>query len=233
MKRLAWLGAMLALCAASVGWAADDWQMWNDYAIKVPVIKNKVDMNGIFDTRFRNDMDEFYRYHFYVGPDYYPWKWLTLGFQYGNVQQKPVGGDFQTEHRFMWFVTPKFTLADLGLKDNPLGGFKFNIQNRLEWRHRDFYNLKNTWRYRLYPKVSYPVFKRDNLEISPYVGDAFYFPMERSIAFNENRLYNGLVFKLYKHLSLDFYYMNDNTRSGRGGDWTGANVLGSVVTYEF
>ena len=102
---------LLLSCSATALLADDDWQMWNDYAIKYPLIKNKVDMNGIFDTRFRNDMDEFFRYHFYVGPDYYPWKWLLLGFQYGNVEQKPAGGDFQTEHRFMWFVTPKFSLG--------------------------------------------------------------------------------------------------------------------------
>jgi len=224
---------LLLFCSATALLADDDWQMWNDYAIKYPLIKNKVDMNGIFDTRFRNDMDEFFRYHFYVGPDYYPWKWLTLGFQYGNVEQKPAGGDFQTEHRFMYFVTPKFTLGDLGIKNSFLSDFKFTLQNRLEWRYRYYYVFKNTWRYRFYPKISYPVFKSKYLEISPYVGDALYFPLEDSIAFNENRLYNGVVFKLCKHLSLDFYYMRQATRTGRGGDWTGNNVIGTIATYEF
>jgi hypothetical protein len=233
MKMRLWYGVVLALCAGSVAWGADDWQMWNTYSFKLPVIKKRVDLNGIFETRFRDDMNEFFRYHFYVGPDYYPFKWLTLGFQYGNVQQKPVGGDFQTEHRFMYFVTPKFTLADLGLKDSPLSDFRFNLQNRLEWRHRSFYAFTNTWRYRFYPKLSYPVFKSEKLDISPYVGDAFYFPLEDNIAFNENRLYGGLTFKLYKQLGLDFYYMRQATRSGRGGDWTGNNVIGTAVSYDF
>jgi len=221
------------LCAASSARAADDWQMWNDFALKVPLIKDKLDLNGIYDMRFRDDMDEFYRYHFYVGPDYYPYKWLTLGLQYGNVQQKPVDVDFQTEHRFMYFVTPKFTLGDVGLEKPVLKDLKFTLQNRLEWRIRHYAAFEDTWRYRFYPKISYPVYKGEKLDVSPYVGDAFYFPLDDGIYFNENRLYSGLVFKLYKHLSFDFYYMYDNTRPGRGGDWTGANVLGSMVTYEF
>ncbi|MEI6632205.1 MAG: DUF2490 domain-containing protein [Chlamydiota bacterium] len=226
-------GMLCLLCAASSARGADDWMMWNDFAVKVPLIKDTLDLNGIYDMRFRDDMDEFYRYHFYVGPDYYPWKWLTLGLQYGNVQQKPEGGDFQTEHRFMGFVTPKFTLGDIGLEKPVLKDLKFTLQNRLEWRIRHYAAFKDTWRYRFYPKLSYPIYKGEKLDVSPYVGDAFYFPLEDSIYFNENRIYSGLVFKLYKHLSLDFYYMYDDTRKGRGGDWTGGNVLGSVVTYEF
>lgn len=226
-------GILCLLCASASAQEQGDWQMWNDFALKVPLIKDRLDLNGIYDMRFRDDVDEFYRYHFYVGPDYYPWKWLTLGLQYGNVQQKPEGGEFQTEHRFMYFVTPKFSLGDVGIDAPVAKDLKLTLQNRLEWRHRSYADFVDTWRYRFYPKVSYPIYKGGKLDVSPYVGDAFYFPLEDSIYFNENRIYSGLVFKLYKHLSLDFYYMYDVTRKGRGGDWNCANVLGSVATYEF
>lgn len=233
MKRLVWRGAALALCAASAAWATDDWQMWNTYAFKLPVIEKKVDLNGIFESRFRNDMDEFYRYHFYVGPDYYPYKWLTLGIQYANIQQKPEGGDFETEHRIMYFVTPKAKLSDFCMKESRLGDFSLSVQNRLDQRIRFYADHTYTWRYRLYPKLSYPVYKGEKLEVAPYAADAFYFPFEDSISFNENRLYGGLGFKLRKWLGLDLYYMWRTTRSGRGGPWTGNDVVGTSVCYNF
>jgi len=231
MKRLV-CGAMLALCAASVGWGADDWMMWNTYSFKLPVIKKKVDLNGIFETRFRDDMDEFFRYHFYVGPDYYPWKWLTLGIQYGNIQSGDPG-DFKTEHRIMYFVTPKVKLSDFCLEKLPLGDLNLSVQNRLDQRIRFYADHTCTWRYRFYPKLSYPVFKRKKLEIAPYVGDAFYFDFTNNIAFNQNRVYSGLTFKLFEYLNLDFYYMRYAERSGRGGDWTCSNVVGTGVAYNF
>lgn len=233
MRRAIACGTLCLLCVCTTARANDDWRMWNDFALKVPLIKGRLDLNGIYDMRFRDDMDEFYRYHFYVGPDYHACKWLTLGLQYGNIQQKPEDGEFQTEHRFMYFVTPKFSLGDVGLDRPVVKEFKLTLQNRLEWRIRHYAAHEDTWRYRLYPKLSYPLYKGEKLDISPYVGDAFYFPLDDSIYFNENRIYSGLVFRLCTHLSLDFYYMYDSTRSGRGGEWTGANVLGSVATYEF
>ena len=233
MKGLVWCGAMLALCAASIALAADDWQMWNTYAFKLPVIKKKVDLNGIFETRFRDDMDEFYRYHFYVGPDYYPWKWLTLGIQYGNIQQKPEGGDFETEHRIMYFVTPKAQLSDFCMKGARLWDFSLSVHNWLYY----FIVLCSyeiyTWRYKLYPKLSYPVYKGEKFEIAPYAADAFYFPLEDGISFNDNRVYGGLGFKLCEWLGLDFYYMWRVTRPGRGGDWTGHDTVGTSVCYNF
>lgn len=224
---------LCVFCACAAARAEDDWMLWNDFGVKVPLIKDKVDLNGSFDMRYRDDMNEFYRHHYYVGPDYYPWKWLTLGLQYGNVQQKPEGGDFQTEHRFMGFVTPKFKLGDIGLDKPVLKDLGLTLQNRLEWRYRHYAAHENTWRYRFFPKISYPIYKAENLTVSPYVGDAFYFPLENNISFNENRIYSGLVFKLYTHTSLDLFYMYDDTRKGRGGDWTGGNVIGSNVVYAF
>jgi len=232
MKRLAWCGAVLALCAASVGWGADDWRMWNTYSFKLPVIKKKVDLNGIFETRFRDDMDEFYHYHFYVGPDYYPWRWLILGMQYGNIQEGEPG-EFNTEHRLMFFVTPKFKLADLGVDKFALGNLSLNLQNRLDLRIRYYKDHVYTWRYRFYPKLSYPVFKSEKLTISPYVANAFYFDLTNNIAFNQNRVYGGLSFQFSKHLSFDWYYMRLAERSGRGGNWTGSNVCGTAVAYNF
>lgn len=231
MSRLLWCVALsIALTSGAI--AADDWNMWNKYSFKLPVIKKKLDLNGVFETRFREDMDELYRYNFYVGPDYHLYKWLTLGWQYGNVQEGEPG-EFHTEHRFMHFVTPKFKLRDFGVDRYGLGDFSLNLENRLDWRIRQKATFQNTWRYRFYPKLSYPVYKRERLEVAPYVADAFYFDFTDGIGFNQNRIYGGLTFKLFKHLNLDMYYMRLATRKGAGGDWTGGHVIGTGVGYNF
>lgn len=233
MRRRLGCSVLLLLCSASILSAADDWQMWNTYGFKLPVFKKKAALVGSMDTRFRDDMDEFFRYHFYIGPDYYPWKWLTLGIQYGNIQQKPVGGEFQTEHRIMYFVTPKFSLADVGVEKYGLGDFNLNLQNRLDQRIRHYADHTYTWRYRFYPKLSYPVYKNKYVTVSPYVADAFYFDFTDGIAFNTNRIYGGWNFKVFDHIGLDLYYMRLAERSGRGGPWTCSNVVGTGVNYEF
>ncbi|MDD5557087.1 MAG: DUF2490 domain-containing protein [bacterium] len=225
-------GAALLLCAAPAARAADDWNMWNSYAFKLPVVERRLDLRGSFETRFRDDMDEFFRYHFYIGPDYHPSRWLTLGWQYGNVQEG-APGDFHTEHRFMHFLTPKFKGKDVGLKDTPLGDLSVSLQNRLEWRIRHHKDHLHTWRYRFYPKVSYPVYKGERVEVSPYVADAFYFDLADGAAYNQNRVYGGLSFRILGRVDLDLYYMRLATRSGAGGDWTGGHILGSGITYTF
>ncbi|MCX6357939.1 MAG: DUF2490 domain-containing protein [Candidatus Aureabacteria bacterium] len=225
--------AILLACAALPALGADDWQMWNTYGFKLPVIKKKLDLNYSMDTRFRDDMDEFFRYHFYIGPDYHMRKWLTLGIQYGNIQQKPVDGEFQTEHRIMYFVTPKFKLADLGIERYGLGDLNISFQNRLDQRIRHYADHTYTWRYRIYPKLSYPVYTCKYITVSPYVADAFYFDFTDNIAFSMNRLYSGLNFKVFGQIGIDFYYMRLAERSGRGGPWNGSNVLGTGLAYEF
>ncbi len=232
MKRWILLGLALTFIVPSMTMAADDWQMWNDYKFSLPLIEKKLFLKGTFTTRFRDDLDEFFRYHFYIGPDYKPFKWLTLGYHYGNIQSGNPG-DFHTEHRFMHYVTPKFSFSDIGLDKYYLGPLTLTLQNRLEWRIRYHATYKNTWRYRIYPKISYPIYKTEKLTISPYTGNAFYFDFTNNIAFNQNRIYGGLSFNLFKHVGLDLYYMRMVSRSGSGGDWTGAHVIGTGVAYNF
>ena len=218
--------------AHSWAMAADDWETWNNYSFKLPPIKKNLCLKGAFETRFRDDLDEFYRYQFEMGPDYKLFTWLTLGFYYRIIEEGDPG-EFQTEHRFIQQVTPEFGLKDIGIDRYRLGPLKISLQNRLEWRIRHYKDHVQTWRYRFYPKVSYPVFKTEKLTISPYVGNAFYFDFTNNVAFNQNRLYNGLSFKMFKHVVLDLYYMRLAKRSGRGGDWDGSHVIGTGLGYVF
>ena len=232
MKRSLLFGLILSLALCSAAGAADDWQMWNKYQFKLPVIKNKLFLKGTFETRFRDDVDEFYRYHFYIGPYYKLYKWLTVGCEYGNIQSGDPG-DFHTENRLMYYVTPKFSMSDLGVDKWLLGPLTLTLQNRVDWRIRYYTSHVNTWRYRIYPKFSYPVLKTEKLTISPYVGDAFYFDFTNGIGYNQNRIYGGLGFTLFKDVGLNLYYMRLTTRSGNGGDWTGSHIIGTGAAYDF
>ncbi|HOE27055.1 MAG: DUF2490 domain-containing protein [Candidatus Aureabacteria bacterium] len=225
-------GAAAILAVRATVCAGDDWKMWNKYAFKLPLVKKKADLNASFETRFREDIDEFYRYQFYMGPDYHLYPWLTLGWQYGNIQEGEPG-EFRTEHRFMHFVTPRFKLRDLGIERHGLGDLACTLENRLDWRIRPHKAHRNSWQYRIYPKISYPIVKRERFQISPFVADAFYFDLADGIAYRQNRIYGGLSFKLLAHLNLDVYYMRLAERAGRGGDWDGGHVIGTGVSYAF
>ena len=232
MKRVLLYGLALSLGLCSAAGAADDWQMWNTYNFRLPVIEKKLFLKGAFETRFRDDLDEFYRYQFEMGPDYKPFKWLTLSLYYRIIQEGDPG-DFHTEHRIIPQVTPKFMLSDFGIDRYYLGPLTLSLQNRLEWRIRHYQSHVNTWRYRFYPKLSYPVFKTEKLTLSPYVGNAFYFDFTNGVGYNQNRLYCGLSFNLFKQVGLNLYYMRLAKRSGNGGDWTGSHVIGTGVGYDF
>lgn len=232
MKRVVAVALMTVFGVAGRVSASDDNHLWNKYTFKLPLAGKKLSLNGAFETRFREDMNEFFRYHFYIGPDYKPCKWLTLGMQYGNIQSGDPG-DFTTEHRFMYFVTPKFSLSDLGMDACRLGPLTLTLQNRLDWRIRENRDHVHTWRYRIYPKLSYPLITTENYTISPYVGNACYFDFTDNTAFNQNRTYAGFSAKIHDHVSLNLYYMRLNTRSGSGGSWTGANIFGTGLGYEF
>jgi hypothetical protein len=157
---------------------------------------------------------------------------LTVGLQYGNIQEGDPG-DFHTEHRFMYFITPKFKLSDLGMERWKLGPTTVTLENRLDWRIRHYKPHVQTWRYRFKPELAYPVYNTEKLTVSPYVSDAFYFDFTDGIGFNQNRIYGGLKLALLKHIKLGFYYMRKLDRSGNGGPWTGTNVLGTSAGYDF
>lgn len=232
MKRAVITSLILASVLCSAAPAADDWKLWNKYKINYSVIPKKLIMHGVFETRFREDVDEFYRYHFYVGPEYYLYKWLSVGAVYGNIQTG-LPGDFHTEHRFMYFVTPKFTMKDLGIDGYGLGPLKLSVPNRVDWRIRHHRDHVMTWRYVITPKLSYPVIKTEKFTLSPYVANRWYFDLTDGIGYNQNRIYAGLAFKLYKHVGLDTYYMRLASRSGNGGDWTGSHVIGTGLAFNF
>ena len=231
MKKLIICG-LACLIAAPTAARADDWGTWNDYAFRLPVIKKRLSLKGSFQTRFRDNLDEFYYYHFYVGPEYKPLKWLMLSVQYANVQSGEPG-DFHTEHRPMLFVTPRFSLAELGVEDNRLGPLTFQFENQLWWRIRNFAIHKQTWRYSIYPLITYPVLKTEKLTLSPYAGNNFFFNLDNNIGYNENRLYGGFTVRFFEKVVINLYYMRLAFRPGRGGDWAGSNVIGTGMLLDF
>lgn len=76
---------MLLCSTCSVAWGGDSWDMWNAYFVNVPLLeKEGLSWFTLFETRFRDDITDFYRYHFYLGPVYKTWQVLTL-YEHVNV----------------------------------------------------------------------------------------------------------------------------------------------------
>ena len=222
---------VLATPLAAMG--ADDWGTWNDYALRLSIIEEKLYLRGSFQTRFRDDLNEFFYYHFYFGPEYKPLKWLTLSAQYGNVTSG-APGDFHTEHRPMFFVTPSFSLADLGIdREGPLGPLNLQLQNSLWWRIRPYAAHEQTWRYSIFPTLSYPILRTEKLVVSPYVGNDFYCDFTNGMTYDENRLYGGCRFRLFKKVVLNLFYMRRSLRPWSGGEWTGSHIIGTGLLLEF
>ena len=233
MRKIFICGIAFFLGAPLAAGGADDWGTWNDYAFRVPIKKEKLYLKSSFQTRFRKDLDEFYYYHFYFGPEYKPLKWLMLSAQYANVNSGPPG-DFRTEHRPMFFVTPSFSMADLGVdKNGYLGPLTLQLQNQLWWRIRPYAAHTQTWRYSIFPTLSYPVLKTEKLTISPYAGNDFYYDLTNNIGYNENRLYGGFRVRLFKKVVVNLFYMRRAFRPGRGGDWDGSHVVGTGLLLDF
>jgi hypothetical protein len=106
-------------------------------------------------------------------------------------------------------------------------GCSISDRNRFEYRFIE--DGSDHWRYRNYVTVKFPL-KITRYEIQPYVADEFLVNM-RIEQLNENRLYQGFVFKITKNCSADIYYMWKRTKSS--GKWNSTDVMGTRLTFSF
>lgn len=112
------------------------------------------------------------------------------------------------------------------------GTFKFNIckfsfidRNRFEYKIREAGT--DFWKYRNLLTIKFPC-KFTSLEIQPYIADELH--VDEVVS--ENRSYAGFTFKITKELGADIYYMQKRNRQS-GGNWIGANVIGTRLKLDF
>ncbi len=220
---------LLLLLSCATFARADEWRLWNSYDVKFPLIKDKIYWDTYLETRWGDDVSRLDNYRFYLGPEFKVNKWLDVATKYGIVEK--WSDEWNTEHRFMLYATPKCKLSYFGVDKFGLGDLSIKLGNRLAWRITHYADHTYTWRYRFFPTISYPLIKTEKLTLSPYVSNYFYFNLANGIEYQYNRTYAGVSLKLLKHVALKFYYMRLYTKSA--GEWIPSNVVGTSVGYAF
>ena len=207
---------------------------WNAYSVNFPLLKkHKLYWYTRFETRFSEDITYFYRYQVYLGPEYTPLRYLYLSLKYGFIEESFNNKPFQTENRLMLYITPQCKLADLDVNIWGLGKLKFEVENRFDFRIRAYKTDPYSWRYRVYPKISYPFHISKNLTLSPVVKQAFYFKLREGGFFSQGRTYGGVSAKIYRRLNVTLYYMRLIERPSPRGHWAGLNIIGTSIGYKF
>ncbi len=169
------------------------------------------------EFRFGDDMRDFYYQHSDFGFTYSGLaKWLELGANYREVYEKK-GTVWMQENRPHLTANFKFKLHDV------------DFSNRARFEYRDKEDADDYWRYRDKATAKFPV-KVTRFEIQPYTADEIFYDFDKK-ELNENWLYGGLTFKIFKQLSGETYYMWQKKNST--GDWINVNVLGAKLKADF
>lgn len=143
--------------------------------------------------------------------------WIDLGFNFKEVFIEEDDGHWSCENRPHLNVTVK----------GPLGGLDVSNKSRIEYRDRE--DKEDLWRYVNNLKVRLP-FELTRFKFRPYVGDLIFLNMEGH-AFDRNRIYSGVSFKLSKNLESELYYLWQLSESG--DHWEDTNVLGLQLKISF
>jgi len=230
------LAALLMLLACSGGWATEPSEMWNTYSVDFPLLKDRsVYWETLFETRFNDDMSHLFHYQFYIGPMWKCSKYLDLGIKYGYIEEEKAG-EFELENRMMLYIRPRCRLSDLGVTTWP-GKISLTLENRVDFQWRSSMDPCFSWRFRVYPSVSYPVYESEELTITPYLRQAVYFQfadgLSEDIYVSQLRTYAGVSLLIYQHTTISVYYMWHESRSKPDAEWKGCNILGTTIGYRF
>jgi hypothetical protein len=169
--------------------------------------------------RFRDDIGDFFYYHFRNGVVFHANKNLDLGTTYRIARSENSAGDWSTEHRLELDITPKFKAGD------------FNISNRGRFEHRWLESAADRWRYRNEFKVAYPTAIGD-FKLTPYISEELYYDFEVD-KMNLNWAKLGADKKITEHLLLGIFYMHEASRVGTTSEWDTNHYLGTKAVLSF
>lgn len=193
-------------------YAERDWEYWPGSKFKLKV-KENIDFTFLQEFRMKNDMGNFYTYVAYIGPTLKLNNYMDASFWYKPVLKKKKG-DWDDSHRLDGDLTLKTDLAGFNLANR--SRFEYNLTTS-GWLYRD--------RIKIARSIDTPIGK-----IKPYAQNEFFFAIEPSDDYNENRASFGIGTKFIKNSDLSIYYM---LRSKKKSDWHHTNVLGSFITLKF
>ena len=193
-----------------------DFQYWNSESVSVKINKDwKIGLEE--EWRFGDDAGDFYYQHSDLGLAYSGFaNWFDLGINYRHIFEKK-SSKWRVENRPHLNATLKWKLLDFG----------FSNRGRFEYRSRK--DTEDFWRYRNKFTIKTP-FKLTKFEIQPYVANEIYYDFDQG-AFNRNRLYGGLGFKIFKHLKAEIFYLWQS--SEKNNKWSNLNSLGTKLKISF
>jgi len=218
-RKLVFFGvmAMAFILVCEDCFADEDFQYWTKGVIFFDINK---DWRFNFEEEFRlgDDAKELYYHHLEPGFVYRGFaEWLDVGFNYRQVYEKDSKGKWREEHQPNVYFTVKDKLFGLDMSD----------RSRLEYRDRE--DKKDVWRYRNKLTLELP-FEFTALKLRPYAADEVFFTITDD-NIDKNRLYGGLLFTLSKNIKGEVFYLWQTSRTN--DKWTGINVLGTSLKFQF
>ncbi len=209
-------------CQLPLGWAGDDFQMWNTIEIRKK-LGSTWELFFRPEIRLRDNATKLFYHEFRQGVRWKPSKYLTVGLNY-LFSRNASSGKPLDEHTGELDITPKAALGPLEL----------SVRGRVALRTIQRSAGEQEYQIRLMPKIACPT-QIAGHKVTPYVAnDAFYDYTAK--AWNQHRTYLGLAIPLPQvkgvSPSLDLYYMLQQQRNVRK-DWNSNHVLGTQLTVQF
>lgn len=192
--------------------ARDDWQYWNEFALKARVVeKTHLQIKG--GQRLREDFSELFLANVDVGIFYRPSRYFEFGPAYKFESEKSLAGVRTSENRLILETTLKY----------PRGNLEWSDRNRVEYRN---ISGAESWRYRNRFRVSYaiPVKK---IDIVPFVSEEIFYDTVPD-QLNQNRITMGLEFMVHRNFGIQLYYLLRSKKSG--SDWSQSHILGTGLS---
>ncbi len=153
-------------------------------------------------------------------------EWLDIGVNYTVIYGYGEDADDTDEKRTSLSAILRGKILDRDVSD------------RLRLEYRDRAEKSNMWRFRNKFTVNRPFENLDTrgirlLEeglIKPYVADEIFVDLDGT-GFSQNRVYLGIVTRLHKNMSTDFYYVLQTIKDK--GAWENNNIIGVDFTCHF
>lgn len=190
---------------------ANDTEYWSKYALSIPVAA-KIDLTAKPELRFKDNMDTFYYWKIYLGPDIHINTVFDLAVYYAPKEQKN-GSEWAFEN--------------LGYIDGTLKGQYFNLKlsdrNRLEYSF-DAEELK----YRNRIKIAKPA-TLGKKTVTFFISDEVFYHVD-SHTLNENRGIVGVSSNIADSFGVDVSLMH---RSKKKGVWLGTFAVVSDLKFSF
>ncbi|MDD5347612.1 MAG: DUF2490 domain-containing protein [Candidatus Omnitrophica bacterium] len=174
------------------------------------------------ESKYRNDMSEYYDLEFMPWVAYRFTDWFKLGMGWRELYSRKAGShNWDVEHR---------PLTDF-MFSKKLDAWK--VEDRIRVEHRDFEHTKNYYRYRNRLRLTAP-WAWTRRAINPWVAWETYYEdcLDRdSDRWNRNRYFVGLGAKLSKSVKVGCYHYWE--RVLKSGVWKSNNELGFDISLMF